>query len=45
MKKVKKRKVRDTWIPRTWSYRGAGYQKNQKKVIERKQKYKNKNYD
>ena len=41
MKKQRKRKsVRDTWIPITWRYNGAGYQTNKKKIIDRKQKYK-----
>lgn len=43
---MKKRKVRDTWIPATWRYRGAGFHKNKKKTIERKQKYRKGNrYD
>lgn len=43
MKKLKKKKlsIRDEWIPLSWQYNGAGYQKNKKKVIPRKQKYKN----
>lgn len=40
--KKKKSSVRDTWIPQTWRYNGSGFQKNKKKVIARKQKYKNK---
>lgn len=42
MKKVGKKKssVRDTWIPETWRYNGAGYKVNKKGVIPRKQKYK-----
>ena len=39
-KKKKKSSVRDTWIPETWSYRGAGYQKTRKKELPRKQKHK-----
>lgn len=39
-----KKKVRDTWIPASWRYRGAGFQKNKKKIIERKRKRKE-NYD
>ncbi len=40
-KKVKKKSsVRDTWIPETWRYNGSGYQKDKKKLIPRKQKYK-----
>ena len=35
----KKSSVRDTWIPDTWRYNGAGYQKN-KKAYTRKKKYK-----
>ena len=41
MKSVKKKSsVRDIWIPETWRYNGAGYQKNKKKVIYRKRKHK-----
>lgn len=42
MKKVGKKKssVRDTWIPETWRYNGAGYKVNKRGVIPRKQKYK-----
>lgn len=40
--KKNKTNVRDSWIPSFWSYNGAGYQKNKKKVIARKQKYKEK---
>lgn len=36
----KKLSIRDTWIPESWHYNGAGYQKNKKKLIPRKQKYK-----
>lgn len=39
-KKMKKKKVRDTWIPQTWRYNGSGYQKDKTKIIERKKKYK-----
>ena len=39
--KKKKLKTRDTWIPQTWVYNGAGFTKNLKKIIPRKQKYKN----
>jgi hypothetical protein len=47
MKKEKeKQKPRDEWIPNTWKYNGAGYQKDKKKQIPRKQKYKgSKNYE
>lgn len=38
---AKKSSVRDTWIPATWRYNGSGYQKDKKKLIPRKQKYKN----
>lgn len=38
--KKKKSSVRDTWIPMTWRYNGAGYQKNKKKELPRKAKYK-----
>ena len=41
-KKKNKSSVRDTWIPTFWSYNGAGYQKNKKKTIEHKPKYKEK---
>ena len=37
---TKKSSVRDEWIPSTWRYNGAGYQKDKKKLIPRKQKYK-----
>lgn len=37
---TKKSSVRDTWIPETWRYNGSGYQKDKKKLIPRKQKYK-----
>lgn len=37
-KKKKKSSVRDTWIPESWRYTGAGFHKNKKKIIERKQK-------
>ena len=42
MKKSVKKKssVRDTWIPTFWNYNGSGFQKNKKKIIPRKQKYK-----
>lgn len=43
-KAIKKSSVRDTWIPETWRYNGAGYQKNKKKVLPRKQKYKGLDY-
>lgn len=36
----KKVKPRDSWIPDTWRYRGAGFQKDKKKEIPRKKKYK-----
>jgi len=39
-KDSKKSSIRDTWIPETWKYNGAGYQKNKKKIIDRKRKYK-----
>lgn len=38
----KKSRVRDIWIPESWRYNGSGFQKNKKKVIERKKKYKEK---
>jgi hypothetical protein len=40
--KIKEVKPRDEWIPNTWGYNGAGYQKNKKKQIPRKKKYKEK---
>lgn len=42
MKKTnnKKSSVRDSWIPTYWQYNGAGFQKNKKKQIPRKAKYK-----
>lgn len=40
----KDKKVRDEWIPKTWRYNGSGFQKNKKKEIPRKAKYK-KSYD
>ena len=39
MKKIKK-EVRNDWIPNTWRYNGSGFQKNKKKVLPRKSKYK-----
>ena len=43
MKKQKKNSgVRDTWIPNTWRYNGAGFQKSKKYIIPRKQKHKQK---
>ena len=41
--KTKKNKssIRDLWIPETWRYNGAGYQKNKKKILDRKRKHKN----
>lgn len=38
--KNKKKHTRDTWIPETWRYNGAGFEKNKKKTIPRKRKYK-----
>ena len=40
MQSVKKRKVRDLWIPESWRYNGAGFRKNKKKEIYRKRKHK-----
>jgi hypothetical protein len=34
--------VRDTWIPMSWQYNGAGVHKDKSKIIPRKQKYKEK---
>lgn len=42
MARKEKSSVRDTWIPQSWRYNGSGYQKNKKKEIPRKQKYKEK---
>ena len=42
MAEKKKLGVRDTWIPATWRYRGAGFQKCKKKEIPRKAKHKQK---
>ena len=39
-KKKKKVSVRDIWIPETWRYNGAGFQKNKKKELPRNAKYK-----
>lgn len=38
--KKQKSSVRDSWIPQTWRYNGAGAHKNKKKEIPRKNKYK-----
>lgn len=38
--KAEKSSVRNDWIPTFWRYNGAGYEKDKKKVIPRKQKYK-----
>lgn len=43
-KKKEKSHTRDTWIPETWRYNGSGFQKDNKKIIPRKQKYKSKPY-
>ena len=47
IKKIKKKKsVRDTWVPDSWRYNGAGYEKDRKKEIARRKKYKDKhNYE
>ena len=42
--KKKKYKPRDLWVFESWHYRGSGFQKNKKKVIERKQKHRKQNY-
>ena len=36
----KNKSTRDQWIPVSWSYNGAGYQKNKKKQLVRKTKHK-----
>lgn len=41
VQKKKKSSVRNEWIPSFWRYNGAGYQKDKKKEIPRKGKYKN----
>lgn len=38
----KKSHVRDSWIPESWRYNGGGFQKDKKKIIPRKRKYKEK---
>lgn len=40
--KKEKSHVRDEWIPKTWRYNGSGFQKDKKKEIPRKKKYKEK---
>ena len=37
---TKKSSVRDSWIPQSWRYNGAGAHKNKKKQIPRKNKHK-----
>ena len=45
IKKIKKKKhVRDEWVPESWRYNGAGFEKDKKKEIERKRKHKEKYY-
>lgn len=44
MKKNKKSSIRDLWIPETWRYNGAGFQKNKKKALPRKAKHKGKGW-
>lgn len=39
-KKKEKSSVRDTWIPGTWRYNGAGVQKSAKYTLPRKAKHK-----
>ena len=41
----KKSSVRDTWIPDTWRYNGAGIHKTRKKELYRKRKHKGEKYD
>lgn len=40
----KKSSVRDTWIPQTWRYNGAGLQKTHRNELDRNKKHKPK-YD
>lgn len=40
MNKKKKKSVRDLWVPISWRYNGAGYQKTKKKELPRKRKHK-----
>ena len=42
--KKKKSSVRDTWIPESWRYNGAGYYRNKKKMIFRDRKHKGERY-
>lgn len=42
IQKKKKSSVRNEWIPSFWRYNGAGFEKDKKKEIPRKAKYKNK---
>ena len=43
--KTREKKPRDLWVANSWRYNGSGYQKNKKKTIERKKKYKNRDYE
>lgn len=38
--KKKKSSVRDTWIPQSWRYTGAGVHKTRKNELPRKAKHK-----
>lgn len=40
MEKLKKKKVRNEWIPNTWRYNGSGFEKTRKKELYRKRKHK-----
>lgn len=42
---MKKKSVRDLWVYKSWHYRGAGFEKNKKKILDRKGKYKNNDYE
>lgn len=41
----KNKSTRDLWIPASWRYTGAGVYKNKKKTLDRKKKYKEKDYE
>jgi len=41
----KKSHTRDTWIPESWRYNGAGYKESKKYILPRKAKHKNKEYE
>ena len=41
----KNKSTRDIWIPISWRYTGAGYQKTKKKELPRKRKHKGRQND